>query len=259
MRTPPLLTLFFFFLVIYLFSLSFTAANATTLLSQHFREAPQFYNSPDCPSLIEEDNEDDDDASEEDSNGGYICSDLAVHFSSTPLVPKTSSFTSWPPPPPTRPSYAPPSPPPSPTSASKSTASMTPPWRGSSPLQFAPPRLPPQLRRSYLANILPFCVRRVVYLDSDLVWSTTSASSLPPRWEIAQSWPHRSTGNANFTTYFTPTFWSNPSLSLTFANRKACYFNTGVMVIDLDRWRAGDYTSKIEDWMELQKRMRYTN
>lgn len=28
------------------------------------------------------------------------------------------------------------------------------------------------------------------------------------------------------------------------------------MVIDLERWREGDYTSKIEDWMELQKRMR---
>ncbi|CBI17579.3 unnamed protein product, partial [Vitis vinifera] len=40
--------------------------------------------------------------------------------------------------------------------------------------------------------------------------------------------------NANFTSYFTPTFWSNPSLSLTFA----------------------DYTTKIVEWMELQKRMR---
>ncbi|KAK8506567.1 hypothetical protein V6N13_103430 [Hibiscus sabdariffa] len=28
------------------------------------------------------------------------------------------------------------------------------------------------------------------------------------------------------------------------------------MVIDLDRWREGDYTTKIEEWMELQKRMR---
>nr|GMD03510.1 probable galacturonosyltransferase-like 1 [Ipomoea batatas] len=58
--------------------------------------------------------------------------------------------------------------------------------------------------------------------------------------------------NANFTL----TFWSNPSLSLTFANRRPCYFNTGVMVIDLDRWRTGDFTTKIEEWMEVQKRMR---
>ncbi|MBA0738272.1 hypothetical protein Gogos_011655 [Gossypium gossypioides] len=62
--------------------------------------------------------------------------------------------------------------------------------------------------------------------------------------------------NANFTSYFTSTFWSNTYFSLTFANRKACYFNTGVMVIDLDRWREGDYTTKIEEWMEVQKRMR---
>ncbi|KAI9087208.1 hypothetical protein K1719_030843 [Acacia pycnantha] len=63
--------------------------------------------------------------------------------------------------------------------------------------------------------------------------------------------------NANFTNYFTPTFWSNPSLSPTFVGRrKPRYFNTGVMVIDLERWRAGDYTRKIEEWMELQKRIR---
>ena len=27
-------------------------------------------------------------------------------------------------------------------------------------------------------------------------------------------------------------------------------------MIDLHRWREGDYTTKIEEWMELQKRMR---
>ncbi|KAJ6774492.1 HEXOSYLTRANSFERASE [Salix purpurea] len=36
--------------------------------------------------------------------------------------------------------------------------------------------------------------------------------------------------NANITAYFTPSFWANPSLSLTFSGRNACYFNTGVMV-----------------------------
>ncbi|KAK9108782.1 hypothetical protein Sjap_016842 [Stephania japonica] len=65
--------------------------------------------------------------------------------------------------------------------------------------------------------------------------------------------------NANFTSYFTPTFWSNPTLSLTFTNARArppCYFNTGVMLIHLHRWRRRDYTKRIEEWMELQKRMR---
>ncbi|KAJ9674635.1 hypothetical protein PVL29_023894 [Vitis rotundifolia] len=279
MRTPPLLTFlffFFFFLVIYLFSLSFTAANATTLLSQHFREAPQFYNSPDCPSLIEEDNDDDDDASEEDSNGSYICSDLAVHVamtldtayirgsvaailsvlqhSSCPqnvvfhFVASASSNASL----------------------LRATISTTFPYLRFQVYSFDDSAVaglistsirsaldcPLNYARSYLANILPLCVRRVVYLDSDLVLVDDIAKLAATPLGDSSVLAAPEYCNANFTTYFTPTFWSNPSLSLTFANRKACYFNTGVMVIDLERWRAGDYTSKIEDWMELQKRMR---
>ncbi|XP_068654718.1 probable galacturonosyltransferase-like 1 [Aristolochia californica] len=110
--------------------------------------------------------------------------------------------------------------------------------------------------RTYLAAHLPACVRRVVYLDSDLVLvddiAKLASTHLPESVILAA--PEYC--NANFTSYFTPTFWANPTLSLIFAGRKACYFNTGVMVIDLERWREGDYTRKIEDWMELQKRMR---
>ncbi|KAL2330027.1 hypothetical protein Fmac_017608 [Flemingia macrophylla] len=40
--------------------------------------------------------------------------------------------------------------------------------------------------------------------------------------------------NANFTSYFTPTFWSNIVLSATSAEWKTCYFNTRVMVIDVE-------------------------
>ncbi|KAF1883125.1 hypothetical protein Lal_00003307 [Lupinus albus] len=112
--------------------------------------------------------------------------------------------------------------------------------------------------RSYLANLIPLCVKRVVYLDSDLILvddiAKLSATELGQNDNTVLAAPQYC--NANFTSYFTPTFWSNPSLSLTFSNRKACYFNTGVMVIDLMRWRSGDYTTKIEEWMELQKRMR---
>ncbi|CAI9777815.1 unnamed protein product [Fraxinus pennsylvanica] len=113
--------------------------------------------------------------------------------------------------------------------------------------------------RSYLANLLPLCVRKVVYLDSDLVLVDDIAklAATPLGDDKVLAAPEYC--DANFTSYFTPTFWSSPSLSLTFANRKACYFNTGVMVIDLDRWRDGDYTTKIEEWMELQKRMRIYN
>ncbi|BAU00136.1 hypothetical protein LR48_Vigan06g040500 [Vigna angularis] len=114
--------------------------------------------------------------------------------------------------------------------------------------------------RNYLANLLPSCVRKIVYLDSDLVLVDDIA-----KLAATPLGDHNSNNtvlaapeycNANFSAYFTPSFWSNPSLSLTFAGRRPCYFNTGVMVIDLQRWRAGDYTRKIEEWMELQKRMR---
>lgn len=110
--------------------------------------------------------------------------------------------------------------------------------------------------RNYLANLLPRCVQKVVYLDSDLVLVDDIAklAATPLGDEAVLAAPEYC--NANFTSYFTPTFWSNPSLSLTFANRKPCYFNTGVMVIDLERWRVGDYTTQIVEWMELQKRMR---
>ncbi|XP_021731684.1 probable galacturonosyltransferase-like 1 [Chenopodium quinoa] len=110
--------------------------------------------------------------------------------------------------------------------------------------------------RSYLANLLPLCVSRVVYLDSDVVVVDDIATLYNVDLVDDKVLAAPQYCNANFTAYFTSTFWSNPSLSVTFADREACYFNTGVMVIDLNRWRAGDYTRRIEDWMELQKRMR---
>ncbi|PKA54261.1 putative galacturonosyltransferase-like 2 [Apostasia shenzhenica] len=110
--------------------------------------------------------------------------------------------------------------------------------------------------RSYLPRLLPTCIRRIVYLDSDLILvddiAALAATPLPPPAALAA--PEYC--NANFTAYFTPTFWANPSLSMQFKGRRACYFNTGVMVMDLDRWREGGFTDRIEEWMHLQKRMR---
>lgn len=110
--------------------------------------------------------------------------------------------------------------------------------------------------RNYLANLLPPCIKKVIYLDSDVILvddiSVLAATALGKTAVLAA--PEYC--NANFTSYFTPTLWSNPSLSLIFEGRNACYFNTGVMVIDLERWRKGDYTKKIVEWMELQKRIR---
>ncbi|KAM2787551.1 hypothetical protein PS2_008313 [Malus domestica] len=109
--------------------------------------------------------------------------------------------------------------------------------------------------RNYLADLLEPCVARVIYLDSDLVLvddiSRLWATSLGSRTIGAPEYCH-----ANFTNYFTPAFWADQRFSGTFDGRKPCYFNTGVMVIDLVRWRRAKYTKRIERWMEIQKRHR---
>ncbi|MCD7449833.1 hypothetical protein HAX54_001749 [Datura stramonium] len=57
----------------------------------------------------------------------------------------------------------------------------------------------------------------------------------------------------NFKLYFTESFWSDPTFSGVFDGRSPCYFNTGVMVIDLKKWRQVGYTKQIEKWMNIQK------
>ncbi|CAL1408872.1 unnamed protein product [Linum trigynum] len=109
--------------------------------------------------------------------------------------------------------------------------------------------------RNYLPTLLPTCLTKVLYLDSDVIL-VDDVADLAATPLLGKPLAAPEYCNANFTIYFTPSFWSNPSLSLTFAGRKACYFNTGVMVIDLVRWRVGGYTTRIVEWMELQKRMR---
>ncbi|KAL4305308.1 hypothetical protein S245_054732 [Arachis hypogaea] len=109
--------------------------------------------------------------------------------------------------------------------------------------------------RNYLADLLETCVNRVIYLDSDLVvvvdisklWST----SLGSRTIGAPEYCH-----ANFSKYFTAAFWSDHRFAGTFEGRRPCYFNTGVMVMDLVRWRREGYTKRIERWMEVQKSAR---
>ncbi|KAL2507722.1 putative galacturonosyltransferase-like 4 [Forsythia ovata] len=109
--------------------------------------------------------------------------------------------------------------------------------------------------RTYLADILPANIKRLIYLDSDLVMVD----------DIAKLWGFDLNDKvlaapeycrANFTNYFTDAFWSDPVLSRTFEMRKPCYFNTGVMVVDMDKWRKGKYTRKVEYWMVVQKQKR---
>lgn len=73
--------------------------------------------------------------------------------------------------------------------------------------------------RSYLADILPACVQRVIYLDSDLIvvddiaklWATDLESRVLGAPEYCK---------ANFTKYFTDNFWWDPALSKTFEGKK---------------------------------------
>ncbi|XP_057447532.1 probable galacturonosyltransferase-like 10 [Lotus japonicus] len=111
--------------------------------------------------------------------------------------------------------------------------------------------------RSYLADLLDPCVERVIYLDSDVI----VVDDVQTLWKVSLS-GSRVIGapeycHANFTRYFSYEFWSSSEFSEVFGGRKRpCYFNTGVMVMDLVRWREGDYTRKIEKWMEIQKERR---
>lgn len=109
--------------------------------------------------------------------------------------------------------------------------------------------------RIYIADILPLCIQRVIYLDSDVVvvddivklWGTNLVSHPIAAPEYCE---------ANFTKYFTEAFWSDKSLSAVFRGRQTCYFNTGVMVMDLVKWRQQNYTQDIERWMKVQKSIR---
>ncbi|OVA05033.1 Glycosyl transferase [Macleaya cordata] len=109
--------------------------------------------------------------------------------------------------------------------------------------------------RIYLADLLPNTVRRIIYFDSDLI----VVDDVEKLWKIdlgthvlgAPEYCH-----ANFTHYFTEKFWSDPVFSREFKGRNPCYFNTGVMVIDVWRWREGRFTEKLEGWMKMQKRYR---
>ncbi|KAI3452781.1 hypothetical protein Pfo_009444 [Paulownia fortunei] len=110
--------------------------------------------------------------------------------------------------------------------------------------------------RNYLGDIIDPCVKRVIYLDSDLVL----VDDILKLWEVKMS-EGKIIGapeycHANFTKYFTDNFWSDPVLSRVFGPRNPCYFNTGVMVMDLEKWREGHFRKKIENWMELQRRKR---
>jgi hypothetical protein len=108
--------------------------------------------------------------------------------------------------------------------------------------------------RFYLAHMLDPCVKRIIYLDSDVLvldrieelWRTDMADSTVATPEYCHT---------NFTSYFSESFWTNFTLSSTFANKQPCYFNSGVMVINLEKWRENKCTARVEYWMEKEQQI----
>ncbi|KAI4321552.1 hypothetical protein MLD38_034920 [Melastoma candidum] len=229
---------------------------------KRFKEAPQFYNSPDCPPAPPD-------------GPSALCSPSAVHVAMTldsPYLrgsmaailsilqhsscPQNVAFHFV-----TSPSNA---------SRIRSAVAASFPYLRFETLPFDPSRVsrlisasirpaldsPLNYARSYLPSLLPSCLSKVVYLDSDLVLvdDITDLASTPLPRPLVLAAPEYC--NANLTAYFTQAFWSDRRLSSAFDGRRPCYFNTGVMVIDLDRWRKGRHTEEIERWMEVQKRVR---
>ncbi|KAK9064520.1 hypothetical protein SSX86_015902 [Deinandra increscens subsp. villosa] len=116
--------------------------------------------------------------------------------------------------------------------------------------------------RNYLGDILDPNVDRVIYLDSDVI----IVDDIQNLWNITLQ-NNRVIGapeycHTNFTNYFTETFWSDPVMTRVFGSstrtrtRNPCYFNTGVMVMDMRKWRSGNYRKRIENWMEVQRTKR---
>ncbi|CAO2040739.1 unnamed protein product [Urochloa humidicola] len=113
--------------------------------------------------------------------------------------------------------------------------------------------------RNHLADLLPRCVPRAIYLDSDVLAVDDVRRLWETRLPAAAVVAAPEYCHANFSRYFTEAFWNDPVLGArVFAGRRRapCYFNTGVMVIDLRRWRVGNYRQRIERWMEMQKEKR---
>ncbi|KAK6928254.1 Glycosyl transferase, family 8 [Dillenia turbinata] len=110
--------------------------------------------------------------------------------------------------------------------------------------------------RTYIADMFEPCVSRVIYLDSDVI----IVDDIQKLWNISSNGSKTISApeycHANFTRYFSNEFWSDPKLSKVFWGKKPCYFNTGVMVMDLESWRQKKYRRKIEEWMMIQRTRR---
>lgn len=93
--------------------------------------------------------------------------------------------------------------------------------------------------RLAVGEMLPASVTRALYMDTDILVADSLAPlwSLPDKGELA--WAVRSVHYPSICTYGAMDRW--PELGL---DPRAPYFNAGVMMIDLDRWRELDVGGK---------------
>jgi len=108
--------------------------------------------------------------------------------------------------------------------------------------------------RMTLPHIIPECVEKLIYLDTDTLmlgrvedmYSTDVSSNIIGSPEFC---------DYKLQNYFTKEFWANRTLSRRFESKKrACYFNPGVLVINAPAWRKHSATKRLQHWLELQKR-----
>ena len=91
--------------------------------------------------------------------------------------------------------------------------------------------------RLLIGEILPSEVRWVIYLDCDIICT----GGLAPFWALRHTVPL-----VGAVLDRSADFW-RPSLGLT---NDAEYFNSGVMLVNLEGWRDGDVGRRILDWIE---------
>ncbi|KAI4982046.1 hypothetical protein ZWY2020_022538 [Hordeum vulgare] len=111
---------------------------------------------------------------------------------------------------------------------------------------------------NYLADLLPKCVPRAIYLDSDVLAVDDVRRLWETRLPAAAVVAAPEYCHANFSRYFTDAFWSDPDLgprvrrptprALLLQHRRHGHRPC--------RWRSGNYRHRIEQWMELQKEKR---
>ena len=125
--------------------------------------------------------------------------------------------------------------------------------------------------RILIAHLVPSCVDKLLYLDTDMVvvGRIEDLFDYDPGTRVIGS-PEFCGRKAK--QYFTNAFWeardvSSPSVAGEDARHRrrrdpeevfgsgsaSCYFNPGVLVIDVNEWKAQDISTKILGWMTAHK------